>query len=73
MTGQTDTKRLDDPAYCAKGYRVETDDNAKDMRVVFYGDSGAKNVIGWMILTSPEAYDMASTILRNYDRMEGIK
>lgn len=73
MTGQIDRGRLDDPTFCAKGYRTETDDKTKDMRIVFFGDSGQKNILGYMILSAPEAYDMASSILKDYDRLEGIK
>jgi hypothetical protein len=73
MTGQTDNDRLEDAAYLAKGYRVETDDESKDMRLVLFGERGLKHILGFMVMTAPESYELATCILKNYDRLEGIK
>lgn len=72
-TRQSDEKRLDDPLFLAKGYRIDTDDSAKQMRVVVFGEHGNKRVLSYSLLEANEAYEMASAILKNYDTLEGIK
>jgi hypothetical protein len=59
-------------AYQATGYRIDLDEESHSMRMVFYqGDQ--KNVRSFLLLDSPEAYDMAHNVLKKYDILEGIK
>lgn len=72
-TRQTDSQRLDNPLLQAKGYRADTDEENKEARLVFFGDRGQKRVIGYMLLTTPETYDFGTYLLKQYDKLEGIK
>lgn len=59
-------------AYQATGYRLDLDEENHRLRMVLYqGDQ--KNVRSFLMLDSPEAYDMAQHIIRKYDILEGIK
>lgn len=59
-------------AYQATGYRIDLDEESHSMRIVFYqGDE--KNVRSYLVMDSPEAYDMAHHVLKKYDTLEGIK
>lgn len=70
---QSDGKRLENPAFEINGYRVDPAENIKQMRIVFYGEHGQKQVLGHLTLDTPEAYEFAALILKNYDALEGIK
>lgn len=69
---QSDAKRLDNLALAIKGYRIDTSEDPKEMRIVFFGLHGQKHVLGYLTFDSSEAYEFASGILRNYDELEGI-
>lgn len=68
-----DAARLEDGRFEAKGYRIDSDDDEKQLRLVFYSTAGQRDVLAYMLLDSAEAYEYATAILKNYDRMEGIK
>lgn len=69
---QSDAQRLNDPAMQARGYRIDTDTDSKTMRIVFFGQHGQTDIRTYMVLDTPESYEMAALILKNYDRLEGI-
>ena len=59
-------------AYQATGYAISLNEESHEMRFSLYqGDP--KNARSFVILESPEAYEMAQVILKNYDTLEGIK
>lgn len=59
-------------AYQATGYHLDLNDETHEMRLVLY-QGKTKNVRSFLMMASPEAYDMAHRILRGYDQIEGIK
>lgn len=63
---------LDNPMLRATGYRVQTDEDSKEMRISFF-HGAEKNIIAWMILPTPEVYGLAERCLQCYDKLEGIK
>lgn len=69
----SDASRLKNEAFLAKGYRIETNEKDKEMRLVFYNERGGKGTVAYMVLESPEAYEFATDVLKNYDRLEGVK
>lgn len=59
-------------AYQASGYFLDMDEENHRMRLAFYqGDP--KNARSFLVLDSPEIYDMAILMLKKYDILEGIK
>ena len=59
-------------AYQALGYRLDANDETHELRLSLYqGDQ--KNVRSFLVMESPDAYDMAHRILKGYDQIEGIK
>ena len=59
-------------AYQATGYRFDLNEENHQIRMVFYqGDQ--KNVRSFLLMDSPELYDMAHNMLKKYDIIEGIK
>ncbi len=65
---------LDDPEFQACGYKTElSKDDDKLLRLTFYGATGNRRPLGFMILRSPEVYDMSTHLLRKYDELEGIE
>lgn len=71
-TRQTDADRLDSPAFQSKGYRIDTDVEAKNLRLVMFGASDNKQVLSYTLLDTPEVYEFASKLLKSYDELEGI-
>lgn len=72
-TRQRDDDRLDSNAFEIKGYRIDTSDDPKAMRIVFYNLAGQKSVLGYLELSSDGAYNFSSDVLKHYDKLEGIK
>lgn len=68
----SDERRLDDPAFQSRSYRIDTHQESSTMRIVYYGQSGQKEVLAFAVLSTPESYEMAQAILKNYDKLEGI-
>src|SRR3954468_23805605 len=66
----SDGKRLESELFAAKGYRIDTNLKDKELRIPIYGAVGNKQVLAYLVLTSPEAYEMAQLILKNYDLLE---
>jgi hypothetical protein len=59
-------------AYQATGYQLELNDETHEMRLIlFQGEQ--KNVRSFLVMPSPDAYDMAHRVLKGYDQLEGIK
>ena len=62
-----------DPALAATGYRLDLNEDSRLLRVVFYTKAdGKENVVGYLVLNSPDAYTFASKVLHQYDILEGI-
>lgn len=72
-TRQRDKDRLDSDAFEIKGYRIDTSDESKAMRIVFFNLVGQKSVLGYLELSSDGAYNFATDVLKHYDQVEGIK
>jgi hypothetical protein len=72
-TLQSDAKRLENQTLQAKSYRADIDEDNKEARLVFFGDHGSKRVLGFMLMTTAETYELAQYLLKQYDSMEGIK
>lgn len=70
---QRDADRIDNSAFAIQSYRIDTDEESKGLRIVFYNLAGQKSILGFMELRSPAAYDFATDVLKNYDQIEGIK
>lgn len=68
-----DSARIEDPRFAIKSYRIDTSVEAKEMRIVLFAEHGQRNVIGVLTFDSPEAYEYATIVLKNYDKLEGIK
>jgi hypothetical protein len=63
---------LQDPALHAKSYRIETHPATKELRLAVFRESGHKGVLGYLVLASPEIYDLGTELIKTYDRLEGI-
>lgn len=72
-TRKEDEARLDEEAFAVKSYRVDTCVEEKEMRLCFFGEHGQRRLLGYLTVDSPEAYEFASLVLKNYDKLEGIK
>lgn len=72
-TRQSDDSRLKDKVFAVSGFRIDTSNESKQMRIVFFHKPGNKQVLGYMELESPGAYDFATDVLKYYDQIEGIK
>ena len=72
-TRQTDSDRLKDPLFVVEGYRIDTNTEAKGMRIIFFGEPDDKKVLAVTTLRSSDAYEFAQDILKKYDILEGIK
>lgn len=70
---QRDTDRIDNKDFAIRAYRIDTAEEAKEMRIVFYNLAGQKSVLGYLELKAPAAYDFANDVLQHYDQLEGIK
>lgn len=64
---------LDDPALQAKSFRIDTETDAKELRLAIYSDWDQKGLLGYMILATPEIYDLGTDLIRRYDNLEGIE
>lgn len=71
-TKQSDAKRLDDPTFQAHGYFIDRADEDKEVRIVFCCKPDQKGVLSYIVLDSPDAYEMAQAILKAYDQLEGV-
>lgn len=72
-TKQSDRARFDNQDFSVKGYRIDTNAEDREMRIGFFHAPGQTQLLGYMHLTSSEAYEFAHTVLKNYDTVEGIK
>lgn len=70
---QSDEARIDSPALRFKGYQMHSNVTRKIMRIVCFGKEAQRDVRGYFELDPTEAYEFAHTILKNYDKLEGIK
>jgi hypothetical protein len=70
---QSGDNPLDDPAFHANSYSIETHDPTKELRIAFYRDKGQTGLLGYMVLESPEVYDLSKHLTKHYDRLEGIE
>ena len=59
-------------AYLATGYELSVNEESHEMRLSLYqGDP--KNTRSFVIMDSPDAYEMAQRVLKKYDILEGIR
>ncbi len=63
---------LESEDYKAVGYRVDIDSSEGRLRMVFFREHDNKIVLAYMELETHEVYDLASHLLREYDKLEGI-
>lgn len=70
---QNDIDPLEDPALQAHCYRTDTEPSTKQVRILFFRDRKEECLLGYTIMDTPEVYDMASALMRQYDKLEGIK
>ena len=69
----TDTPdTVDDPKLHGHAYGTELDHDNKKVRFTLYRKEGKKGLLGYMVLTTPEVYDIAQKFLEKYDKLEGI-
>ena len=64
---------LEDPELQAHCYRTDMDTDSKQVRILFFRDRNQQRLLGYMLMDSPEVYDVASTLMRKYDKLEGIE
>lgn len=57
----------------AKGYSVETHKPTKELRLAIFKDRDQKALLGYLILESPEIYDLGTELIKHYDKLEGIE
>lgn len=72
-TRQSDGVRLHDPHFQSHSYRIDSNKEEGEMRLVIFRNSGQQQVLGYMVMTTPESYELAQVVLKNYDLLEGIK
>ena len=72
-TRQQPKNQLDNPELEAVSYSTATIDDEKKLRFTLYKSPGQRDPLGYMILVSEQIYDVATHLLRNYDRLEGIE
>lgn len=72
-TIQKDGERLHDPHFQSHSYRIDSNKEEGEMRLVIFRNSGQKQVLGYMVMTTAESYELAQVVLKNYDQLEGIK
>lgn len=70
---QRDSDRIDSPAFKINSYRIDTDEESKAMRIVFFNLAGEKSTLGYLELSSDGAYTFSHKVLAKYDQLEGIK
>ena len=59
-------------AYLATGYELSVNEESHEMRLSLYqGDP--KNTRSFVVMDSPDVYEMAQRILKKYDILEGIR
>lgn len=68
-----DSARIEDERFRVKSYRIDASVEGKELRIVLFADHNQKNVCGVLTFDSTEAYEYAQLILKNYDKIEGIK
>jgi hypothetical protein len=66
-------KRESDPEYHANAFSTSVNMEEKKVRFTLYKESNKTGPLGYMILTTPEVYDVAQAFLEEYDKLEGIK
>lgn len=71
-TGQKPSNSLDDPELQAHAYNVGTNMESGEACVMLYRDSRQTQLLAYLILTTPEVYDLFKTMERTYDKLEGI-
>ncbi len=64
---------LEDPELEAASYSTATQDADKRLRFTLYKNPHQQHPLGYMILTGEQIYEVATHLLRNYDRLEGIE
>ena len=70
---QANVDPLEDPELQAHCYRTDMDTDSKQVRILFFRDRNQQRLLGYMLMDSPEVYDVASTLMRKYDKLEGIE
>jgi|ERR1700726_2496128 len=61
---------LIDPTLHAKNYSVEAHPATKEVRLAIFREG---RVLGYLVLASPEIYDLGTELIKNYDKLEGIE
>jgi hypothetical protein len=69
----TETGTLDDPGLQGHAYATQYDSERKVARLALYMKPDKKKLLGYILLSTPEVYDMAQNLLDKYDKMEGIE
>ena len=64
---------LENPELQAASYSTATLDDEKKLRLTLYKNPHQQDPLGYMILVCEEIYDMSSHLMKNYDKLEGIK
>lgn len=66
---------LDSIDFRATGFRVDLNDEAREMRVVLFKGKTERpeDVLGYLIVSPEDGYEMAQKLLSGYDELEGIK
>jgi hypothetical protein len=57
----------------ATSYAIETHKPTKELRLSFFKDLDQKGLLGYLVLESPEVYDLGMYLIKNYDKLEGIE
>lgn len=72
-TRQGTAAKLENPYFQARSYSTSHDLESGEYRLALFRESGQKGLLGYIILKSPELYDMATDFMRGYDKLEGIE
>lgn len=68
-----DSTPTDDDKLMAKSYRIETSEEYSQLRIYLFNDRAQRNTLGYLQCESAEVYDLGTSLLKHYDKLEGIK
>jgi hypothetical protein len=72
LAGPSPRDPLDDPSFQALSFQIDTTNETRELRLAIYRDRDQKSLLGYMVLTSPEVYELGTDLIRYYDQLEGI-
>lgn len=64
---------IEDPSLQAKSLSIEVEPDTKELRLAIYREHKQEGLLGYLILETPEVYDLGTDLLKRYDKLEGIK